>query len=72
MRIKFGCGLDSRIYGNLGTAVTNQNFIQEEIKGRLYLGNACHHSYSPLLSKHVKMGIYETGILPVVLYGCET
>jgi hypothetical protein len=28
----------------LGTTVTNQNFIQEEIKRRLNSGNACHHS----------------------------
>jgi hypothetical protein len=27
---------------------------------------------SPLFSKSVKIGIYETTILPVVLYGCET
>jgi hypothetical protein len=27
----------------LGTTVTNQNFIQEEIKMRLYSGNACYH-----------------------------
>ena len=28
----------------LGTALTNQNSIQEEIKSRLRLGNACYHS----------------------------
>jgi hypothetical protein len=28
----------------LGTAVTNQNLIQEEIKRRLNSGNACYHS----------------------------
>ena len=28
----------------LGTALTNQNSIQEEIKSRLKLGNACYHS----------------------------
>jgi hypothetical protein len=27
---------------------------------------------SPLLSKNVKVRIYKTKILPVVLYGCET
>jgi hypothetical protein len=42
----------------LGTTVTNQNFIQEEIKRRLNLGNACYHSVqiilsSPLLSKNL-------------------
>jgi hypothetical protein len=28
--------------------------------------------YSRLLSRNVKIGIYKTIILPVVLYGCET
>ena len=28
----------------LGMTLTNQNFIQEEIKSRLKLGNACYHS----------------------------
>jgi hypothetical protein len=57
--------------------VTNQNLIQEEIKRRLNSGNACHHSIqnlpsSQLLSKNLKIRIYKTIILPVVLYGCET
>jgi hypothetical protein len=61
----------------LGTTVTNQNLIQEEIKRRLNFGNACCHSVqnlssSRLLSKNVKVKIYKTIILPVVLYGCET
>jgi hypothetical protein len=51
--------------------------IQEEIKRRLNSGNACYHSVqnlsSPrLLSKNLKVRIYKTIILPVVLYGCET
>jgi hypothetical protein len=51
--------------------------IQEEIKGTLNSGNACYHSVqtllsSHLLSKNVKVTIYKTIILPVVLYGCET
>jgi hypothetical protein len=51
--------------------------IQEEIKGRLNSGYACYHSVqsllsSPLVSKNVKIRIYRTIILPVVLYGCET
>jgi hypothetical protein len=61
----------------LGTIVTNQNLIQEEIKRRLSSGNACYHSVqsllsSRLLSKSLKMRIYKTIILPVILYGCET
>ena len=34
----------------LGTMLTNQNSIQEEIKSRLKLGNACYHSVQNLLS----------------------
>jgi hypothetical protein len=60
----------------LGTTITNQNLIQEEIKRRLNSGNACYHSQnllsSRLLSKYIKITIYKTIILPVVLYGCET
>jgi hypothetical protein len=38
----------------LGTTVTNQNLIQEEIKRRLSLGSACYHSVQSLLSSHIK------------------
>jgi hypothetical protein len=60
----------------LGTTLTNQNSIQEEIKSRLKSGNACYHSMqnllsSSLLSRNLKIKIYRTIILPV-LYGCET
>jgi hypothetical protein len=59
-----------------GTTLTNQNCIHEE-KSRLNSGNACYHSVqsllsSGLLSRNVKVKIYKTIILPVVLYGCET
>ena len=61
----------------LGTALTNQNHIQEEIKSRLKSGNACYHSVqnflsSGFLSKNLKITIYRTIILPVVVYGCAT
>ena len=61
----------------LGTTLTNQNSIAEEIKSRLRSGNACYHSVqnilsSRLLSKNLKIKIYRTIILPVVLYGYET
>ena len=54
-----------------------QNSILEEIKSRLKSGNACYHSVqnilsSSLLSKNLKIKIYRTIILPVVLHGCET
>jgi len=55
----------------------NENSVQEEIKRRLKSGNACCLSVqnilsSGLLSKNLKIKIYRTIILPVVLYGCET
>jgi hypothetical protein len=61
----------------LGTTLTDQNCMQEEAKSRLNSGNACYHSVqslssSRLLSRNVKVKIYKTIILPVVLYGCET
>jgi len=61
----------------LGTTLTNQNSIAEEIKSRLRSENACYHSVqnlssSRLLSKNLKIKIYRTLILPVVLLGCET
>ena len=34
----------------LGTNLTNQNFIQEDIKSRLKSGNVCYHSVQNLLS----------------------
>jgi hypothetical protein len=57
--------------------VTNQNLIQDEIKRSLNSDNACYHSVqnlpsSRLLSKNLKIRIYKTIILPVLLYGCET
>jgi hypothetical protein len=38
----------------LGTTVTNQNLIQEDIKRRLNSGNACYHSVQNLLSVAVE------------------
>jgi hypothetical protein len=61
----------------LGTKLTDQNSLQKEIKSRLNLEDACYHSVqsllsSCLLSRNVKVKIYKTTTLPVVLYGCET
>jgi hypothetical protein len=61
----------------LGTTLRDQNHMHEEIKSRLNSGNACYHSVqsllsSRLLSRNLKVKIYKTIILPVVLYGCET
>jgi hypothetical protein len=56
----------------LGTTLTDQNCMHEEIKSRLNSGNACYHSVqsllsSRLLSRNLKVKIYKTIILPVVL-----
>ncbi|KAJ4435849.1 hypothetical protein ANN_18468 [Periplaneta americana] len=61
----------------LGATVTNINDTREEIKRRINMGNACYYSVekllsSCLLSKNLKVRIYKTVILLVVLYGCET
>jgi hypothetical protein len=51
--------IDIRCFGNveqfryLGTTITNQNLIQEEIKRRLNSGNACYHSVQNLLSSRL-------------------
>jgi len=60
----------------LGTTLTNQNSIPEEIKSRLRSGNACYHSVqNPLssrsLSKNLKIKIYRTIILPVFCMGVK-
>jgi hypothetical protein len=57
----------------LGTTLTNQNGIHDEVKSRLNSGNACYYSVqnilsSRLISKNLKVKIYKTVILPVVLY----
>ena len=53
----------------LGTTLTNQNSVLEEIKSRLRSGNVCYHSVqnllsSRLLSKNLKIKIYRTIFLP--------
>jgi len=60
----------------LGTTLTHQNSIQEEIKSRLKSGNAFYHSVqnilcSSLLSKHLEMKINRTIILPVICLGVK-
>jgi hypothetical protein len=49
----------------LGTMLTDQNSVQEEIRSRLKLGNECYHLVqnllsSRLLSKNLKIKIYRT------------
>ena len=60
----------------LGTTLTNQNSMQEEIKSRLKLGNACYYSVqnllsSRLLSKNVKIKIHRTTICPLSCMGVK-
>ena len=57
--------------------MTNKNSIQEGIKCRLKAGHSCYYSVQTLLSsrlvsKNLKIKIYKTIILPVVLYGYGT
>jgi hypothetical protein len=60
-----------------GTTLTDQDCMHKEIRSRLNSGNACYHLvqsllFSRLLSRNLKVKIYKTIILPVVLYRCET
>jgi hypothetical protein len=64
-------------FKHVGTTITNQNSILEEIKSRVKSGNACYHLVQnilcpSLLSKNIKIKMYITIILPVGLCGCET
>jgi len=79
LSVKIGNSSIERVeeFKYLGTTLTDQNSIQEEIKSRLKLGNACYHSVQNLLSsrllpKNLKIKMYRSIIFPVVLYGCET
>ena len=60
----------------LGTTLTNQNSIAEDIKSRLKSGNACYHSVqillsSRLLSNNLKIKVHRTVILPLVCMGVK-
>jgi hypothetical protein len=68
------------VFRYMGTTLTNQNYIQEEIKSRLKSWSACYQSvqnllpYS-LLSKTIQINVYKTIIFLVfcigVKYGCS-
>jgi hypothetical protein len=60
-------------FKQFGTSVTKQILIQEEIKRRQNCYNSVQNILSSrLLSKNVKIRIYNIIFLPVVLHGCET
>ena len=60
----------------LGTLLTNQNCIQEEIKCRPKTRNSCYFLvpklFSSRLLSNLKIKIYKTIIFPVLQYGCKT
>jgi hypothetical protein len=77
IKVGNGCSENVAQFTYLGTTITDQNLIQDEIKRRVNSGNACYHSvqnllFSCVLSKSKTIRIYKNMILPVVLYGCET
>jgi hypothetical protein len=60
----------------LGTTLTDQNCIHEEIESRLNSENACYYSVqsllsSQLLSRNVMVKIYKTINLPFVCMGVK-
>jgi hypothetical protein len=61
----------------LGTTLTDQCCRHSEINSRLNSGYVSYHSVQNLLSstplsRGVKIKIYKTTILPIVLYGYDT
>ncbi|CAH2097037.1 unnamed protein product [Euphydryas editha] len=68
-------GVESFKY--LGSMLTGQNEMDDEIKARIVSGNKCFYScseifFSKLLSVSSKLTVYRTIIRPVVTYACET
>jgi hypothetical protein len=67
---------DVAYFKYLGTILTDQNCMQEEIKSKLNSGNAYSYSFqsvltSRLLSRYVKVKIYKTIILLLVCMGVK-
>ena len=69
---------ENSVQYNIGVCMGDcRNFFLVGVTGGLKWGNACYYSVqnllsSSLLSKKLKIKIYRSIILPVVLYGCET
>jgi hypothetical protein len=61
----------------LGSTVSTDNTIEEEIKERIALGNKAFYTnkkmfQSKLISKMAKLKLYSSVIRPVVTYACKT
>ena len=56
----------------MGTNLTNQNSIQEEIKSRFKSGQMQNILFSSLLIKNLKIKIHNIIFLGAVMYGHET
>jgi hypothetical protein len=52
----------------LGTTLTEQNWMHEEINSRLNSGNACYHSVQSLLSARLLSGNVKVKIYKTVIY----
>jgi len=64
-------------YKYLGSTVSSDNLIEEEIQNRITLGNKAYYANqflfkSRFVSKKLKMRLYWNIIRPKVTYGCET
>jgi hypothetical protein len=53
MKIGNRCFENVAQFKYLGTTITNENLIQEQIKRRLNSGNACYHSVQNLMSSRL-------------------
>jgi hypothetical protein len=61
----------------LGSIVNGNNSFEEEINGRISLGNKAFYANqdlfkSKLVTKNSKLRMYQTLVRPVVTYACET
>jgi len=61
----------------LGAYVTSKHEVTEEIKIGLESGNECFYSVqklltSRLISRKLKLKIYRTVVLPLIIYGCKS
>jgi hypothetical protein len=61
----------------LGSLITEDNNMKEEIRSRIAGGNRCYLALQRIfkarsLSKNLKLKVYRTIVRPVVMYGSET